>query len=94
MKVTVVRSGGFAGIQRRGEGDTATDPVLRELVDRVDLGAVPRPGRIPDQFLYEIEISGRTATVGEAQLTGPLRDLVHYCLAEPQSGSAVRGPCF
>lgn len=80
MKVTVVRSGGFAGIQRRGEGDTSADPVLRTLVDRVDLSAVPRPGRVPDRFTYEIEIDGRKATVGEAQLTGPLRDLVDHVL--------------
>lgn len=80
MKVTVVRSGGFAGIERRGESDTASDPLLRGLADRVDLGAVPPPGRIPDQFLYEIDIDGRRATVGEAQLTGPLRELVHHVL--------------
>jgi emfourin len=81
MKVTVVRTGGFAGIQRRGEGDTTADPALRTLVDRVDLSAVPPPGRVPDQFTYEIEIDGRTAAVGEAQLTGPLRDLVEHILA-------------
>lgn len=80
MKVTVIRSGGFAGIERRGESDTTTDPVLIRLVERVDLSTVPRPGRIPDQFTYEIEIDGRAAVVGEAQLTGPLRELVHHVL--------------
>jgi hypothetical protein len=80
VKVTVVRSGGFAGIEQRGESDSASDPVLARLVDRVDLSAVPPPGRIPDQFLYDIDIDGRTATVGEAQLKGPLRELVHHVL--------------
>ncbi|MQY02719.1 protealysin inhibitor emfourin [Actinomadura macrotermitis] len=80
VKVKVVRSGGFAGIQRRGESDSASDPLLSHLVDRVDLGAVPAPGRIPDQFLYDIDIDGRTTTVGEAQLQGPLRELVHHVL--------------
>jgi hypothetical protein len=81
MKVTVVRTGGFAGIERRGEADTASDPVLRGLVARVDLDTVPRPARVPDQFLYEIAIDGRTVVVGESRLTGPLRELVHHILA-------------
>ncbi|MGK5551527.1 protealysin inhibitor emfourin [Actinomadura kijaniata] len=80
MKVTVTRSGGFAGIERRGESDSERDPLLSRLVDRVDLGSVPPPGRIPDQFLYEIDIDGAHAVVGEAQLSGPLRELVHHVL--------------
>ncbi|WP_067461802.1 protealysin inhibitor emfourin [Actinomadura macra] len=80
MKVTVVRSGGFAGIEQRAESDSAHDPVLARLVDRVDLERVPPPGRIPDQFLYEIAIDGERTTVGEAQLNGPLRELVHHVL--------------
>lgn len=84
MKVTVVRSGGFAGIRRRAEADSATDPVLARLVGRVDLAAVPPPGRIPDQFVYDIDIDGRHATVGEAQLSGPLRELVHHVLAHAE----------
>ncbi|MBO2442448.1 protealysin inhibitor emfourin [Actinomadura nitritigenes] len=84
MRVTVVRSGGFAGIRRRAEADSATDPVLARLVGRVDLAAVPPPGRIPDQFVYDIDIDGRHATVGEAQLSGPLRELVHHVLAHAE----------
>ncbi|WP_242901675.1 protealysin inhibitor emfourin [Actinomadura terrae] len=80
MKVTVVRSGGFAGIEQRAESDSVRDPLLARLVDRVDLERVPPPGRIPDQFLYEIDIDGDHATVGEAQLHGPLRELVHHVL--------------
>src|SRR5690606_39216081 len=52
VRVTVVRSEGFSGIERRAESDSASDPMLTRLVDRVDLTAVPPPGRIPDQFLY------------------------------------------
>ncbi|MGH3388689.1 MAG: protealysin inhibitor emfourin [Actinomadura sp.] len=80
MKVTVVRTGGFAGIERRAEGDTTTDPVLRDLVEHVDLDAAPPPGQTPDRFTYQIEINGRTATVDETHLTGPLHDLVHHVL--------------
>ncbi|WP_030145203.1 protealysin inhibitor emfourin [Spirillospora albida] len=80
MKVSIVRTGGFAGIERRAQSDSAGDPLLARLVDRVDLRAVPPPGRIPDQFLYEIDIDGECAVVGEAQLSGPLRELVHHVL--------------
>lgn len=80
MKVTVVRRGGFAGITRRGESDTADDPALRDLVTQVDLGTTPAPGRAPDRFTYEIDIGGEVATVGEAQLTGPLRALINHVL--------------
>jgi hypothetical protein len=80
MKVTVVRTGGFTGIERRGESDTVSDPVLHGLIDRVDLSAVPSPGRVPDQFVYEITIDGHSVTVGESRLTAPLRELVHHVL--------------
>jgi hypothetical protein len=81
VKVTVVRTGGFAGIERRGEADTATDPVLGELVGRVDLGAVGPPTPGADRFMYEIEVGGRRAVVDESQLSGPLRRLVEHVLA-------------
>ncbi|MFB4308087.1 protealysin inhibitor emfourin [Actinomadura sp. GTD37] len=78
--MTIVRSGGFTGIERHAESDSASDPMLARLVHRVDLKTVPPPGRIPDQFLYEIDIDGDRTTVGEAQLHGPLRELVHHVL--------------
>ncbi|WP_026341772.1 protealysin inhibitor emfourin [Actinomadura atramentaria] len=84
MKVRVVRSGGFAGVERHGESDSDRDPVLAGLVGRVDLGALPPPGRIPDQYQYDIEIDGVGATVGETQLSGPLRELVHHVLGRPR----------
>jgi hypothetical protein len=81
VKVIVVRSGGFAGLERRGEADTADDPVLRDLVHQIDLTALPtRPAPAPDQFVYEITIGDTTAEAGESRLTGPLRALVHHVL--------------
>jgi hypothetical protein len=80
MRVIVIRSGGFAGLERRDEGDTAGDPVLRALVDKVDLTALPRPRPMPDRYVYEITIGANTAEVGETQVTGPLRDLVNHVL--------------
>ena len=81
MKVIVVRSGGFAGLERRGEADTAGDPVLRDLIGQIDLTVLPRrPVPAPDRFVYEITIGDTTVEAGESQLTGPLRALVHHVL--------------
>ncbi|MEO3783186.1 protealysin inhibitor emfourin [Actinocorallia sp. B10E7] len=83
MRVSVVRSGGFAGIERRAEADTAEDPALEALVSRSDLDSLPpRHGEHEgnDRFVYEIDLGGRTATVSESQLTGPLRELVGHLL--------------
>jgi hypothetical protein len=83
MRVKVVRSGGFAGIERRAEADTAEDPALEALVSRSELESLP-PRReehwANDGFVYEIDLDGRTVTVGESQLTGPLRELVGHLL--------------
>jgi hypothetical protein len=81
VKVIVIRSGGFAGLERRGEGDTTVDPVLSALVDQVDLTALPaRPSPVPDQFVYEITIGDAIAEVGESRLTDSLRALVKHVL--------------
>jgi len=83
MRVSVVRSGGFAGIERRAEAETSEDPALEALVSRSDLDSLPpRPGEpaARDRFVYEIDLGGRTVTVGESQLTEPLRELVDRLL--------------
>ncbi len=83
MRVKVVRSGGFAGIERRAEADTAEDPALEALVSRSELESLPplrEERRANDGFVYEIDLDGRTVTVGESQLTGPLRELVGHLL--------------
>ncbi|MEO5878216.1 MAG: protealysin inhibitor emfourin [Streptosporangiaceae bacterium] len=76
----MIRSGGFAGIERRSEANTAGDPVLQALVRRVDLDTVTSSGQHADQFQYDIDIDGRQVTVCESQLTGTLRELVHHVL--------------
>lgn len=81
MKIAITRSGGFAGLVQRSVVDTAglTDAQAaqwRALAGRVDLAALPPPSPQPDRYVYEIEIDGQTAEVGEADLTGALRELV------------------
>ena len=79
--VTVVRSGGFAGISREWSAH-ATDPEDR-LVALVE--ACPWRLRMPgdplsrDRFTWRIEVRGRvrrTTTLPDAALDGPWRELV------------------
>lgn len=98
MRIEVSRSGGFAGITRRGAVDTA------HRSDAADwhrlVGSATRPsgtrrhGPAPDRFVYRIVIdrqagqpTGRQEmTVGEGELTGPLRELVNRVLSEGAPG--------
>ena len=80
MRVTVTRSGGFAGMVRRAEIDSADHPAVASLIDDVSLDEVPEPTGQPDRFVYDIEIGDRSAQVGESDLHGPLRDLVDHVM--------------
>jgi hypothetical protein len=89
VKISVVRSGGFAGLTQSASVDTAERTDAAEwhaLVDRIDLGALPPPRPQPDRYVYEIDIDGQTAEVGEADLTDPLRDLVGKVLSSFRAG--------
>lgn len=79
MKITVVRSGGFAGISRTWQVSLvsaaeldAWDPLLRELPWNQRLPAPPAP----DRFVYRIRVSRRRIILTEQQLDGPWRELV------------------
>lgn len=86
MRIAVTRSGGFAGLVRSREADTADSPQLADLLSRAALPAVPaeRGSAAPDRFVYLIRVGeGDAVTVHENALDGPLRELVDTVLAEP-----------
>ena len=74
MRIAVTRSGGFAGLVRRGEGDTVASPELAELADRAGVASLPGrltdaavgaegvpravPAGRPDAFSYAISLDG------------------------------------
>lgn len=88
MLIQVVRTGGFAGIERRGEVDTASRPDAHEwhalAAAAVAAGQGLRlPGAaIPDGFSYEITVDGRTTHCAEPQLSDAQRDLISRVLKE------------
>ena len=80
MRVAVTRTGGFAGLVRRAEVDSADHPAVAGLIESVSLDEVPHHRPEPDRYVYDIEIGDHSAKVGEADLHGPLRELVDHVM--------------
>ncbi|MFF3915524.1 protealysin inhibitor emfourin [Streptomyces sp. NPDC001852] len=86
MRIRVRRTGGFAGIERRAEVDTAARPdadAWHTLAERVLASGhgTPPPG-VPDGFRYEITVDGRTVYAADPRLTEEQRELVSRVLKE------------
>jgi hypothetical protein len=79
LAVTVVRTGGIAGIAREWSASGPAADWL-PLVDACPWRAVPADDASRDRFVYVITVTAprtrRTARVPEAALTGPWRELV------------------
>ncbi|MEW2415163.1 protealysin inhibitor emfourin [Streptomyces sp. NPDC046866] len=87
MRILVVRTGGFAGIERRAEVDTSGRPdedewrALAQLALRP--AAPPSAGaRVPDGFSYRITVDGRTVTCHDPHLSDAQRALITRVLKE------------
>ncbi|ORT61857.1 protealysin inhibitor emfourin [Streptomyces sp. CB03238] len=86
MRIRVIRTGGFAGIERRAEVDTSG------LLDAHDWHALAesalkdgheqRPVGVPDGFGYEITADDRTVYCADPGLTDAQRELVARVLRE------------
>ena len=60
MKVTVRRTGGFAGLARTFAVDTATLPPARAAEIERLARALPPARPSPDAFAYEVTVDGET----------------------------------
>lgn len=86
MRIQVIRSGGFAGIERRAALDTSGRPEAFQLhaLARDVLaagGAAPLPG-VPDGFHYEITVDARTVHCADPHLTEAQHELIRIVLKE------------
>nr|WP_246390497.1 protealysin inhibitor emfourin [Nocardioides soli] len=88
-RVSVRRTGGFAGLRTVGEldldGDDPRGPEVAALVDRVDLAAVAGGPPRPDRFVYDFDLCGDCATVPEQHLTADLRRLADLLLDDSRT---------
>ncbi|MCW2797414.1 protealysin inhibitor emfourin, partial [Nocardioides sp.] len=89
-RVSVRRTGGFAGLVSAGSMDLDADdsraPEVRSLLDRIDprslAGGLPHP----DGYVYEFEVHGTRVTVPEQHLTQDLRRLASLLLEGSETG--------
>ncbi len=86
MRIQVRRTGGFAGIERHAEVDTAGRPDADEwhaLADQaIAAGRGTRPIGVPDGFGYEITVDGKTVYCADPRLTDEQRKLISRVLKE------------
>jgi hypothetical protein len=86
--VAVTRSGGFAGVQQRGQlrlGEDPRTPEIEQLLDRIDLRAVRASTPQPDRFQYAFDLQGRQVRLFEQDLTPELQRLAALLLEDPLS---------
>jgi hypothetical protein len=79
MKVSVTRSGGFAGLRRTWAVTVDDQPdrdAWDDLLGRLPWGERTQSAPQPDRYVYEIRYSRRRVTLPEQQLTGPWKELV------------------
>ena len=85
MRITVTRTGGFAGIARRATLDTEGRPDAAELTalarSALAESGMP-PSVVPDGFVYEVEADGSTGRFADPRLTEAQSTLVRRVLAE------------
>ena len=104
MRISIERSGGFAGITMRttvDEKDVAPDEALklRQLVEETDFFNLP--GKIisrspqPDRFQYELKLEekGRqnTVTVSEEAMPPKLKPLVNWLMEKARQTRKGKG---
>ncbi|MET3983719.1 protealysin inhibitor emfourin [Streptomyces sp. PvR034] len=87
MRILVVRTGGFAGIERRVEVDTSGLPDEQEWQALAQLALRPGPpgpgaDRIRDGFSYRITVDGRTVSCHDPNLSDAQRQLITRVLKE------------
>jgi hypothetical protein len=86
MRIQVSRTGGFAGIERRAEVDTSGRPDAREwqaLAEQALAAGRGTPAEgVPDGFVYEITVDGRTVHAADPRLTEEQRRLISRVLKE------------
>ena len=86
MRIQVRRTGGFAGIERHAEVDTAGRPDAGEwhaLAERaVADGRTTPPVGVPDGFSYQLTVDGRTVYAADPRLTDEQRARISRVLKE------------
>jgi hypothetical protein len=79
MRISVKRTGGFAGLTTRWAVDVGGEELeqgWREAIEACPWEAPPARQDEPDRYVYDIRAGERRATLPEQQLTGAWLSLV------------------
>lgn len=86
MRIRVRRTGGFGGIERRGEVDTSGRSDAHEWHALAEQAVAAGRGTpsvgVPDGFHYEITVDGKTVYTADPRLTDEQRTLISRVLKE------------
>jgi hypothetical protein len=90
VRVTIERSGGFAGIAMRREVDGASlDELEAATLERLVHDAVevpqPLPRPMPDAFQYDVNIDGHARTLIETDLPPEWERLIEWVMRLAES---------
>lgn len=96
MRISVKRTGGFAGLTRRWAVEVG-QPELRDewlpIIESCPWDDVPQTQNQPDRYMYWISAGEREASLPEQDVTGPWRQLVDRTLesARQEEGRRAEG---
>lgn len=91
MKITVIRSGGFAGISRAWSIRIEEQPdeeQWRELIDRLPWDRQNPTADEPDRYNYRVRCARGETVIPERKLTGDWRELVEKVQSAGTAGDA------
>jgi hypothetical protein len=92
MRISIKRTGGFAGLTTRWAVDVGRDELerdWRQVIEACPWEDATGQENQPDRYLYDIRAGDRQATLTERQVTGPwlsLVDMTRRKAAGQQSG--------
>ena len=76
MKITVRRTGGFAGLTREWTVFVVDSDEWMPLLAQLPWDDRPRLAPSPDRYVWVVRVSRRRITLPESRLEGPWRELV------------------
>lgn len=79
MRITVIRSGGFAGLSREWSVRVEEQPDEEqwlELIDRLPWDRANASSDEPDRYVYRVRCARKETVIPERRLDGPWRELV------------------
>ncbi|MEU6115284.1 protealysin inhibitor emfourin [Streptomyces sp. NPDC047117] len=86
MRIRVRRTGGFAGIEKHAQINTAGRADAEQWADLAERalaeGRSEPPVGVPDGFAYQITVDDRTVYCADPRLTDPQRKLITRVLKE------------